>query len=480
MAAERGVPLVSVAASGGARMQENVLALMQMAKTVCAVDLLRESGVPYVSVLAHPTTGGVIASFAALGDFVIAEPDALLSFAGPRVVQETTRETLPHDFGRSESSFEHGLIDAVVKRPDLKDDLGRILRLCAGGTLVPIDVDAERAAARHRRARAALPALAPARRGAHERRAGMNSRLPTPFRGLRRRLAVRAAESDIWDAVQLARDDGRPYTLDYANRLVDEWVELHGDRAGTDDHAIVAGIGSFRGRTIAIIGHQKGRDLKERAFRNFGMAQPRGLRQGAPRLRARRPPRLPGRDDDRHAGRVSRRRGGAGAARRRRSPSRCWRWCACACPTVACVIGEGGSGGALAIGVADRVLMLEHSIYSVISPEGCATILWRDVNQRKKAAAAFKPTARFSYELGVVDTVVPEPSGGAHKDHDRAARLLGDAIAQALESIEAEPIELRRAARRAKFRRMGVWLEDGVVVGEKEPEPGAPVAPAGD
>ena len=160
----------------------------------------------------------------------------------------------------------------------------------------------------------------------------MNSRLPTPFRGLRRRLAVRAAESDIWDAVQLARDDGRPYTLDYANRLVDEWVELHGDRAGTDDHAIVAGIGSFRGRTIAIIGHQKGRDLKERAFRNFGMAQPQGYakarrvfaladRLGFPVVTMIDTP-----------GRVSRRRGGAGAARPRRSRSRCWRWCACACP----------------------------------------------------------------------------------------------------------------------------------------------------
>ena len=143
VAAERGIPLVSVAASGGARMQENVLALMQMAKTVCAVDLLRESGVPFVSVLAHPTTGGVIASFAALGDFVVAEPDALLSFAGPRVVQETTRESLPEDFGRAESSLEHGLIDAVIKRPDLKDSLGRILRLCAGGTLVPMEVDSE-------------------------------------------------------------------------------------------------------------------------------------------------------------------------------------------------------------------------------------------------------------------------------------------------------------------------------------------------
>src|SRR4029079_3741907 len=206
VAAERGIPLVSVAASGGARMQENVLALMQMAKTVCAVDLLRESGVPYVSVLAHPTTGGVIASFAALGDFVIAEPDALLSFAGPRVVQETTRETLPHDFGRSESSYEHGLIDAVVKRPDLKDELGRVLRLCAGGTLVPMELGGETAPppghmdpllalplSGHHGPRPALPALRAARPVPHERRAGVNSRLPTPFRGLRRRLAERAA-----------------------------------------------------------------------------------------------------------------------------------------------------------------------------------------------------------------------------------------------------------------------------------------------
>jgi acetyl-CoA carboxylase carboxyl transferase subunit beta len=145
VAAERGIPLVSVTSSGGARMQENILALMQMAKTVCAVDLLQESGVPYISVLAHPTTGGVIASFAALGDFVVSEPGALLSFAGPRVVQETTRETLPADFGRAESSFEHGLIDAVVTRHDLKPKLGQILRLCAGGTLVPMEPNGDAA-----------------------------------------------------------------------------------------------------------------------------------------------------------------------------------------------------------------------------------------------------------------------------------------------------------------------------------------------
>jgi acetyl-CoA carboxylase carboxyl transferase subunit alpha len=303
----------------------------------------------------------------------------------------------------------------------------------------------------------------------------VNSRLPTPFRGLRRRLAERAAESDIWDAVQLARDDGRPYTLDYVDRLVDEWFELHGDRAGSDDHAIVAGVGSFRGRTIAIVGHQKGRDLKERAFRNFGMAQPHGYakarrvfaladRLGFPVVTMiDTPGAYPGVEAE-QAGQATAIAHSMLAMARLRVPS------------VACVIGEGGSGGALAIGIADRVLMLEHAIYSVISPEGCATILWRDVNQRRKAAAAFKPTARFSYELGVVDTVVPEPSGGAHKDHERAARLLGDAIAVALDSIEGEPVELRRSARRAKFRRMGVWLENGVVVGEKEPDSVAPVA----
>ena len=317
VAAERGIPLVSVAASGGARMQENVLALMQMAKTVCAVDLLRESGVPFVSVLAHPTTGGVIASFAALGDFVIAEPDALLSFAGPRVVQETTRETLPEDFGRSESSLEHGLIDAVVKRARAQ---GRARPHPAAVRRGHARADGGRwrvrAAAGHHGPRAALPALDSARALALERGAGVNSRLPTPFRGLRRRLAVRAAESDIWDAVQLARDDGRPYTLDYVHYLVDEWVELYGDRAGTDDHAIVAGIGSFRGRTIAIIGHQKGRDLKERAFRNFGMAQSTGLRSRRARVFAL-ADRLgfPVVTMDRHPGRLPGRRVGAGSVR---------------------------------------------------------------------------------------------------------------------------------------------------------------------
>ena len=333
IAAERGIPLVSVAASGGARMQENVLALMQMAKTVCAVDLLRESGVPYVSVLSHPTTGGVIASFAALGDFVVAEPDALLSFAGPRVVQETTRETLPADFGRSESSLEHGLIDAVshatraegrarahsapLRRRHARADRARRVRT----------------AARHRRARAALPAREPARRFAHERRPGMNSRLPTPFRGLRRRLAVRAAESDIWDAVQLAREDGRPYTLDYVDAPGGRGVGRAARRPRR--HATTMRSSRGSGRSAA---------ARSRSSATRRAAISRSARSATSAWRSRRATPRPARVfalADRLGFPVVTMIDTPGAypgveaeqARpgRRDRAARCWRWCGCAC-----------------------------------------------------------------------------------------------------------------------------------------------------
>jgi acetyl-CoA carboxylase carboxyl transferase subunit alpha len=278
------------------------------------------------------------------------------------------------------------------------------------------------------------------------------------LRGLRRRISQRAAESDIWDAVELARHDERPYTLDYAERLLDDFTELHGDRMGAEDPAIVAGLGRFRGRTIALVGHQKGRDLKQRAYRNFGSARPEGYAKAvrvfelASRLGF---PVLTLVDTQgAHPGLSSEQHGQAGAiARSMLAMARL------DVPSVAVVIGEGGSGGALAIAVADRVLMMENSIYSVISPEGGAAILWRDADQRRKAAAAFKPTARFCLELGVIDGVVPEPSGGANRDHDRAARMLGDSIANAFETIEDEPAALRRHRRRARFRELGVWLE---------------------
>lgn len=260
---------------------------------------------------------------------------------------------------------------------------------------------------------------------------------------------------DIWRSVELARHQDRPYTLDYVERIFDDFFELHGDRGRADDHAIVTGLGKIDGRTIVLVGHQKGRDLKERTNRNFGMAYPEGYRKAmrAMSLAGRHgfplvtmidtPGAYPGVAAEQHG------QGGAIA----RSQAVMVRL---GVPTVACVIGEGGSGGAVAIAVADRVLMQENAIYSVISPEGCAAILWRDAGEARKAAAAFKPDAAHCLELGVVDAVVAEPEGGAQEDPDAAAALLEQAILAALEDVEGLDPDTRRRQRRAKYRAMGV------------------------
>ncbi len=270
------------------------------------------------------------------------------------------------------------------------------------------------------------------------------------------RITAEPSEDEIWRSVELARHQDRPYTLDYVDRLVEDWVELHGDRARADDAAIVAGLGRFAGRTIVLIGHQKGRDVKERTKRNFGMAYPEGYRKanrvmkladrfGFPLITlVDTPGAYPGVAAEQHGQGGSIARSQATMVRLR-------------VPVISCVIGEGGSGGAIAIAVGDRVLMQENAIYSVISPEGCAAILWRDASEAKKAAAAFKPDARHCVDLGVVDGIVPEPEGGAHKDHDEAARLLGDSLRDALEELEAISGEELSRRRRARFRSIGVF-----------------------
>jgi acetyl-CoA carboxylase carboxyl transferase subunit alpha len=269
------------------------------------------------------------------------------------------------------------------------------------------------------------------------------------------RLRSEPSEEDIWRSVELARHQDRPYTLDYVEPIREDFFELHGDRGRADDLALVTGLGKLEGRTVVLVGHQKGRDLKERTKRNFGMAYPEGYRKAmrAMALADRHgfplvtmvdtPGAYPGVAAEQHG------QGGAIA----RSQAAMVRL---SVPTIACVIGEGGSGGAVAVAVADRVLMQEHAIYSVISPEGCAAILWRDAGEARKAAAAFKPDAAHCLELGVVDAIVSEPEGGAHTDPDEAARLLEQGILEALSEIEAlDPAE-RRRQRRAKYRVMGV------------------------
>jgi acetyl-CoA carboxylase carboxyl transferase subunit alpha len=269
------------------------------------------------------------------------------------------------------------------------------------------------------------------------------------------RIEAEPTDDEIWTRVELARHQDRPYTLDYVERILDDWFELHGDRGRADDHAIVTGIGRLEGRTVALIGQQKGRDIKERARRNFGMAYPEGYRKamrvmelaerhGFPLVTlVDTPGAYPGVAAEQHG------QGGA-IARSQATMARL------RVPTVACVIGEGGSGGAVALALADHVLMQENAIYSVISPEGCAAILWRDAGEKRKAAAAFKPDAVHCLELGVIDGIVPEPAGGAQESHHEAARLLGAALADALDELDNIPQAELRARRRQKFRSMGV------------------------
>ena len=285
------------------------------------------------------------------------------------------------------------------------------------------------------------------------------SRLSGELEKLQRQLdRIQSAPTDeeIWHSVELARHQDRPYTLDYVERLCEDWVELHGDRGRADDAALVIGLGRFNDRTVALVGNQKGRDIKERTHRNFGMAYPEGYRKAMRLMEL----------ADRHGfplislvdipgaypGVAAEQHGQGGAiARAQALMSRL------AVPTVACVIGEGGSGGAIATALADRVLMQENAIYTVISPEGCAAILWRDAGEAKKAAAAFKPDAVHCLELGVIDAIVPEPEDGAHTNPDEAARLLGESLQESLEELESfSPDDLKRR-RRAKFRSLGVY-----------------------
>jgi acetyl-CoA carboxylase carboxyl transferase alpha subunit len=263
---------------------------------------------------------------------------------------------------------------------------------------------------------------------------------------------------DIWEAIQLARHQDRPYPLDYIGRLMPDFEELHGDRLRGDDPAIVAGIGRYNGSPLAIIGQQKGRDAQDRAYRNFGMPSPEGYRKGMRLMEVcdrlgiplvtliDTPGAFPG------AGAEERGQGGAIA----RSMMM---MLGLRVPTVAVVIGEGSSGGALALGVADRVVMLENATYSVISPEGASAILWRDAGKAKLAAAAFKPTAANCYRWGVADAVVPEPEGGAHVDHDEAARLLDGYLSRTIRELQALPAQERRRLRRERFRRLGASRE---------------------
>ena len=413
--AER-TPLILVTASGGARMQEGIMALMQMAKTSQALGQLDQAGILTISLITDPTYGGVAASFATLPDVIIAEPGARLGFAGRRVIEQTIGQALPAEFQTAEFLLAHGVVDMIRSRAQLRPTLARLL------------------SAGHRQ-----PAAAPVRPAHGDALVTDPALLP---------------ERDPWECVRAARRLGRPTTLEYIALMTEDFEELHGDRTEVDCPAVVAGIARLAGMAVAVIGTQKGHTGGELAARNFGMPSPSGYRKAARVMRLAAKLGLPVITLVDTAGAHP----GVTAEERAQSVAIAENLRLMAglpVPIVTVITGEGGSGGALALAVADRVLMCANSVYSVISAEGCASILWKNAAQAPAAAAALRVDARSQLRLGVVDGVVPEPAAGADSDHLQAAANLRHALAGCLaELTRLDQAELL-VARHARFRRFG-------------------------
>jgi acyl-CoA carboxylase subunit beta len=407
------LPLLVVTASGGARMQEGAISLMQMAKTSQAFQRLDRAGILTLSLITDPTFGGVAASYATLADVIIAEPGARLGFAGPRVIEQTIHQPLPAGFQTAEHLLANGLLDLVRPRSELRATLGRLLGIGSPDTRASWTSE-------HGRVTITDPAELP--------------------------------EVDSWLAVCHARDIGRPTADDYIARICEDFVELRGDRLGHDCSAVVGGLARIGENPILVLGNRKGHTAAELTAHNFGMASPAGYRKSARLLRLAAkldipvltlidtPGAYPGLTAEQHGQAFAiaenlRLMAGLGV------------------PSVAVVIGEGGSGGALALAVTDRVLICANAVYSVISPEGCAAILWKDKAAASIAAAALRLDARQLLRQGVVDGVIAEPAGGAQRDHQDAADRLSAAVRAAFAELTVLPPAERAHRKHERFRR---------------------------
>ncbi len=509
-----GLPLVIFCASGGARMQEGLVSLMQMAKVSCAIRRHTDAGLAYLSAVTDPTTGGVTASFAMQGDVVFAEPGALVGFAGRRVIQDTTGETLPDGFQTAEFALEHGLIDAVVDRASLRCTVAALLALLgAGAKGAPCSVTGPDALARalqeapsahelrvmEERGTAVAPSveawdsvraslrahriLAPASRTAAHARAATDASANPAWRGTavapsveawdsvraslrahrilapasrtaaHARAATDASANPAWRSVQAARDTHRPTALHYLSFMVDGFIELHGDRAFSDDAAVVAGIGWLSGRAAVIIAQEKGATLDERVRRNFGCPQPEGYRKSMRAMDLARRFGLPVvclvDTQGAFCGKEAEERGQGNAVAEN---------LACLAglpvPVVTVIVGEGGSGGALALALSDAVAMQEHAVYSVLSPEGFASILWKDRSRAPEAAAAMRMNAYEIFEMGIVDTVLEEGEGTASENPVLAADAVRRYVERKLDELcvlDGAELVNRRQRRFAAF-----------------------------
>ena len=417
LALEKRLPLLVIASSGGARMQEGCVSLMQLAKTSQAVGRLHEEGILFISLLADPTYGGVSASFATLGDLLVSEPGSYIGFAGPKVIEQTIRQKLPEGFQTAEFLLDHGQLDLVEPRENLRNTLRKILVMHANAG----------------QRDGGLPAT--------EGAAPLTD--PEPFRG-----------RDPWEVVQLARHIERPNTLEYISHVFDDFQEFAGDRLFDQDAAIVGGIAKLGDVTVMAIGHQKGHTTSEMMERNFGMPNPEGYRKGLRLMRYATKFGMPIVTFVDTPGAYP----GLGAEERGQSIAIAESIMAMSrfpVPIVVVVTGEGGSGGALALAVGDRVLMMENSYYSVISPEGCSTILFKDAAQAPRAAAALRMTAPDLLQLKIMDGIVPEPEGGAHNDALTTAQNLKTAIVKSFEELFPLSPEELLEKRYERFRMFG-------------------------
>ena len=415
-ATKLSLPVILFACSGGARMQEGIVSLMQMAKTSAALKRHSDAGLLYVSVLTDPTTGGVTASWAMLGDIILAEPHALIGFAGPRVIEQTIGQKLPKGFQRAEFLVEHGFVDRILPREEAKEVLAEILRM-------------------------------------HGKDIEVSSEVLTLGDGdVKRSLAApeTGEKTSAWDCVQKARKKDRPVGEDYIRELFPDFIEFHGDRLYGDDAAIIGGIASFDGTPVTVIAEAKGADTKENIRRNFGMPSPEGYRKALRLMKQaekfHRPVICLVDTPGAFCGMEAEERGQGEAIARN-----LYEMSALKTPVLSIVISEGGSGGALALAVSDEVWMLENSVYSVISPEGCASILWKDSSKAADAAEALRLTAQDLFDLGVIERIIRQPKAGDRAMFESLKMLIKRTFEKNLALDDEELLN----ARYERFRKIG-------------------------
>lgn len=404
-ATKEKLPVIIFTCSGGARMQEGMTSLMQMAKTSAALKRHSDAGLLYITVLTDPTTGGVTASFAMLGDIILAEPKALIGFAGPRVIEQTIHKKLPKGFQRSEFLLKHGFIDKIVERKDMKTVLEQILtmhRLTTKhsgivkntGAVSEINTD--------------LNTVNPSSKREDVQAVSNKNAGKSRKQKLSLAQKKRAGKKTAWERVLTSREKDRPVGEDYIYGLFEEFIEFHGDRNFGDDAAICGGIAYFQGKPVTVIAQMKGKSTAENIARNFGMPEPEGYRKALRLMKQaekfHRPIICFVDTPGAFCGMEAEERGQGEAIARN-----LYEMSALKTPILSVLIGEGGSGGALAMAVADEVWILENAVYSILSPEGYAAILWKDGSQAARAAKAMKLTSYDLYKAGFVEKIIPEP-----------------------------------------------------------------------